>query len=129
MSESRTSSPSECQILVVDDNEQIRVAVADILEDEGYPVAHAEDGLDALEKLRTGLCPRLILLDLMMPHMDGATFRRHQAQDPSLANIPVVVVSADWRIHQVARDLGVAGALPKPFSAKALLDVVHEICP
>src|SRR5689334_6104245 len=79
-------------ILVVDDDEDILEALRDLLRDEGYDVVAARDGRTALERLRGGLRPRLILLDLMMPTMNGYEFRREQRADPALAGIPTIVV-------------------------------------
>jgi two-component system response regulator MprA len=116
-------------VLVVDDNHDIRIALSDILEDEGYGVVHAENGLEALDKLRIGSPrPCLILLDLMMPKMDGAAFRRVQSTDPTIADIPVVIVSANLTRGQTAIPLNAAGALTKPFAATDLLDIVARLC-
>ena len=116
-------------ILVVDDDEDLRHALTDVLEDEGFCVVPAENGLDALDKLRAGPSkPCVILLDLMMPKMDGATFRKIQLQDPALAAIPVVVVSANWKSAQTVQGLGVAGVLPKPFAAADLIAAVSRLC-
>lgn len=116
-------------ILVVDDNYDIRVALSDILEDEGYGVMQAENGIEALDKLRSGLPrPCVILLDLMMPKMDGAAFRGIQSKDPAIADIPVVLVSANLSGGQTAIPLNVAGVLPKPFAATDLLNMVARLC-
>jgi CheY-like chemotaxis protein len=116
-------------ILVVDDDEDLRLALSDILEAEGYGVMHAENGVDALDKLRDGHGkPHVILLDLMMPKMDGVTFRKVQLQDPAIADIPVVIVSANWKSAQTVQDLGVAGVLPKPFSTVDLITTVSRLC-
>jgi CheY-like chemotaxis protein len=116
-------------VLVVDDDEDLRQALTDILEGEGFAVVPAENGVDALDKLRTGHDrPCVILLDLMMPKMDGATFRKVQLQDPALAAIPVVIVSANWKSAQTAQDLGVADVLSKPFSATDLIATVSRLC-
>lgn len=116
-------------ILVVDDDEDLRLALTDILEGEGFGVVPAENGLDALDKLRDGQGkPCVILLDLMMPKMDGVTFRKVQLQDPALAAIPVVIVSANWKSAQTVEGLGVAGVLPKPFSATELISTVSRLC-
>jgi CheY-like chemotaxis protein len=82
------------QVLVVEDDAPIREALCAVLRDDGYAVAEAGDGQEALEFLRTHPTPRVILLDLMMPVMDGWTFLREQAADPALAGIPVVVITA-----------------------------------
>ena len=100
--------------MIVDDDAMIRSAFADALSDEGINVVTAENGLDALEKLRAGARPRLIFLDLMMPVMDGATFRLEQQKDASIAQIPVAVLSAADHLETRAAALGAQACLPKP---------------
>jgi CheY-like chemotaxis protein len=118
--------PVDCNlVMVVEDDEDIRNGVRDILEDEGYRVEPAADGRDALAKLRAGAArPSVILLDLMMPVMDGRTFRHAQMSDPALGEIPVVVLSADSSAHAKATAIRAAGLLKKPLRLEALLDVV-----
>src|SRR5438445_6065998 len=80
-------------VLIVDDDADVRDAMEFLLRSEGYRTVTAADGDDALTKLRAGLEPCLILLDLMMPWKDGFQFRREQMRDPRLSAIPVVVLS------------------------------------
>ena len=87
-------TPSGQCILLVEDDELLRGAMKMVLEWEGYRVACAGDGREALDFLRAGETPALILLDVMLPVLDGWQFRREQRRDPELAAIPVVVVSA-----------------------------------
>lgn len=108
-------------VLLVDDDEDIREALRAILEDEGFAVRVAVDGSDALASLRSGLRPDVILLDLMMPVMSGWQFRSAQRQDPALAAIPVVVLSA---VHEQPDDLSVVASLRKPIDIDRLLEVV-----
>jgi CheY-like chemotaxis protein len=114
------------KILVVEDNDDVREMMAITLQLEGYKVTTAVNGHEALEKLRSGLKPGLILLDLMMPGMDGWEFRRALQREPSMRDISVVVISA------ATGDLlsrAVADAyLPKPIDMDQLLDVVSELC-
>lgn len=118
---------SAITVLVVDDDEDIRFAMSDTLEAEGYRVLLAEDGLDALAKLRAGgERPHLILLDLMMPNMDGCGFCAAKQQDPQLSAIPVVIVSADARVSQKAAELGVAGCLAKPVRIAELVATIER---
>jgi CheY-like chemotaxis protein len=108
-------------ILVVDDERDIREAIAELLEEEGYDVEAAGDGAEALDKARA--ChPVVVLLDLMMPVMNGWEFRARQRGDPELASIPVIVVSA---LGKVA-DVEAAAYLQKPFELDALLDAVKR---
>jgi len=121
------ASKGEVTVLVVDDDEDIRLAMSDTLEAEGYAVLLAENGLDALAKLRaSSALPNLILLDLMMPKMDGWGFCAAQRQDAALAPIPVVIVSADSRVTQKAAELGVAGSLAKPVRVADLVAAIER---
>src|SRR6476646_6367807 len=78
-------------ILIVDDDKDVRSALAELLEGEGYAVAGAHNGHEALQLMRAGLHPAVILLDLMMPVMDGWDFRSEQQRDPAFAGVPVVI--------------------------------------
>ena len=113
-------------ILVVDDDLDVREALVEALRDVGYPVAGATDGADALAQLQAGLRPSLVLLDWMMPHMDGAAFRAAQLADEALAAIPVVVVTADPRAEERRDELGVADVLRKPVRLGELLERVER---
>src|SRR5439155_12456386 len=84
--------PNRC-VLVVEDDTDGRETLAELLEAEGYPVARAANGRQALDYLQRAGPPGLILLDLLMPVMDGYQFRQRQRQDPVLASIPIAVVS------------------------------------
>lgn len=109
-------------VLVVDDDPDILDAVCDILEGEGYRVARARHGLEALDRVREER-PALILLDLMMPVMDGMSFA-HTLRERRLADdVPIIVISADGN-PQKAASLGARGFLAKPFDIQALLDHV-----
>jgi CheY-like chemotaxis protein len=116
-------------ILVVEDDFDIREALTQILEDEGYEVRGASNGCEALEIATSGPAPRLILLDLMMPVMNGWQFRSEQLKDPRLAAVPVLVISADPDLQPKAAALGVAGLLKKPISLDDLLSAVKVHCP
>ncbi len=113
-------------ILVVEDDTATRDALALILGAEGFNVVGAANGQEALGALRTSARPDLILLDLMMPIMDGWQFRREQAQDPSLSAIPVVVLSADGNVRQKAASLHADGYLQKPVDVENLLEVIQR---
>ena len=101
-------------VLIVDDDPVARKALALVFEHQGYPVVQAANGQEALKRLRDGPPPGLILLDLMMPIMDGWEFLQRQKQDPALAGIPVVIISAADTNHAHAIALGVADELRKP---------------
>lgn len=119
-----------CTILVVDDDPDIRDIVADILCDEGYRALGAENGRHALRMLREeGLRPQLILLDMMMPELDGWGFRAEQQRDAELARIPVVVFTAHELPGQTAAQMQAAGFLKKPIRLAQLLDAVKRVCP
>jgi CheY-like chemotaxis protein len=116
-------------ILVVEDDHAIREVVTEILEYEGFVVTSASNGADALERLAgPGERPGLILLDLMMPVMDGWAFRQAQAGRPELASIPVVVFSAIAGQDARADNLSAAAVLAKPFELQRLLDAVELHC-
>src|SRR5205823_5747425 len=102
------------KVLVVEDDPTTRDAMKMILEFGGFRVAEAANGREALDQLRSAPPPCLILLDLMMPVMDGRQFREEQRKAPELASIPVVVVSADTDLPDQARTLGAVGYLQKP---------------
>ncbi len=115
-------------ILVVDDDEDIRDALTDVLADAGYAVRAAAGGVEALELLADGELPALILLDLTMPGMDGASFRAAQVADPRTATVPVLIVSAAASAPGEARRLGACGCLQKPMKSDALLREVASRC-
>ena len=116
-------------VLVVDDDRDIRDVLTDALEAEGYEVVTAADGQEALNWLRSGVeRPCIILLDLMMPKMDGIQFRTELLNDAVLTHIPVVVLSADPSAIVAARSLNFAGSLRKPVPLEALLAAVHAHC-
>ncbi len=116
-------------VLVVEDDEALADAIASTLEEEGVRVTVAQNGLAALQALRGGFRPCLILLDITMPVMNGFEFRREQLRDVSLAGIPVVVCTADGRLAEKALTLGAAAFLNKPLTAAAILRAVRDYCP
>ena len=112
-------------IMVVEDDADISDVIAAILDDHGYAVTVAANGQEALDKLRSAAAlPRLILLDLMMPVMDGWQFRAMQKTEPTLAHVPIVLLSADVDVRGAAAQLGALAWLKKPVDLKALLKVV-----
>jgi CheY-like chemotaxis protein len=121
-------SESRGEILIVEDDTDLRQALTQILADEGYRVDGAEHGLSALEQLRDGRRPCLILLDLTMPVMNGWQFRDEQRQDPSLAAIPVVVISAGANLSEQIGPLGIQDYIRKPIQLGQLLATVQRYC-
>lgn len=117
------SPPREINVLVVEDDEDIRDVLVEVLEDEHYTVRAARNGAEALDALRSAR-PALILLDLTMPVMNGEEFRTRQLADPALASIPTVVMTAADRIQERTASMGVVGALPKPIKLEDLLAAV-----
>ncbi|MBC7543313.1 MAG: response regulator [Candidatus Sericytochromatia bacterium] len=116
------------QILIVDDDPAIREILAELLAEEGYAVATAKHGQDALQKLHDDSRYCLILLDLMMPVMDGWASRRRQRLDPVLTDIPVIVFSGADNLAQQAAELAIDDFLEKPVDAEQLLAVISRLC-
>jgi CheY-like chemotaxis protein len=115
-------------VLVVEDDEATRDAFTLLLGCEGYRVRTASNGLLALEQLRAGDRPCLILLDLMMPVMDGFQLCARLKEDGALGSIPVIVCSAIGEARSRAGLLGAADYLDKPIDPDALLSVVRRHC-
>jgi CheY-like chemotaxis protein len=117
-------------VMLVEDDFAIRETVTDVLESEGFRVTCAANGAEALERLgRAAAPPDLILLDLMMPVMDGWEFREAQQRDPRLAAIPVVVLSAGAGMEGRLAGLSPDAFLPKPFELDHLLEAVKRHAP
>jgi CheY-like chemotaxis protein len=117
---SKVASVDKRIVMVVEDDHLIRQVIAEALEEEGFEVVEAANGKEALEALKQ-VHPSLILLDLMMPVMDGWEFRRAQLADPSIADVPVVVLSA-LKDHTVEAER----SFTKPFDLEDLLDTVWD---
>jgi CheY-like chemotaxis protein len=114
----------QAMILIVDDDADVRETLCEVLQDEGYSVATARNGLEALDALRQAEHVCLVLLDLMMPVMSGHEFLQRQNAEPKLAGIPVVVMSAVWD-----DDGGtIAAFLRKPIPLQALLSCAEQYC-
>jgi CheY-like chemotaxis protein len=112
-------------VLVVDDDPDILDAICEILEAEDYRVQRARNGAEALERVNAER-PHLVLLDLMMPVMDGLTFARLLRDRRLEPEVPIVVISADGN-PQKAASVGARGFLAKPFDIEALLSHVAQI--
>jgi CheY-like chemotaxis protein len=118
-------SERERRILVVDDDVSIRGFLAEALQDEGYEVQTAGNGQEALAALAHWR-PDLILLDLMMPVMDGWAFRAKQRLLPDVADVPVIVLSATRDLPAKAEQLEPAYLFSKPFDLDALLTTIEQ---
>jgi len=117
------------RVLLVDDDASSVEALSELLKLAGHDVVCADNGLQALEKLheRNQYC--VILLDLMMPVMNGYEFREEQLKDPSIAKIPVIIITADGRAREKAALLGSDCYFQKPLSPSALLRAIRDFCP
>lgn len=114
-------------ILVVEDDRDIRDVLAEILTEEGYRVLVAEDGAEGLQRLRDGPAPDLILLDLMMPRMDGYQFREEQLRHPAWARIPLVLLTAGVETSDKIAALGAMDVVRKPVKIEFLLDLIGTV--
>jgi CheY-like chemotaxis protein len=117
-------------ILVVDDEPDVRETLCETLEYEGYVAVQAANGRDALEYLRQNPAPCLVLLDLMMPVMNGYDFLEAIRNEPRLLPVSILIVSAAAReqIDAAAKSSGAVGVLAKPLQLKALLTAVEQYC-
>jgi two-component system, chemotaxis family, chemotaxis protein CheY len=111
------------RILVVEDDLDLGETVCEILKMSGYRASHATDGLVALQMLGKGVLHDLILLDLMMPRMDGWAFRQAQLRDKKLKDIPVVVLSA---MGEIAQPIEADDLLRKPVAPETLLATIEK---
>ena len=115
-----------CPVLIVEDDADLRDMMAQLLTIEGFGATTVSNGQQALDYLRDHASPKLILLDLMMPVMDGWEFRREQRRDPTIAKVPVVVLSALDKTRAV--DLRADAFLKKPLDFDRLLSLVRDYC-
>jgi len=116
-------------ILIVDDDFAIRDSLSQLLEGEGFLVTTVSDGQEALDLLlRSSEQPCLILLDLMMPGVNGWEFRRRQQENPTLASIPVAIISANRNLKAQASTLEAHGYIDKPIDTEALFEIVGRYC-
>jgi len=120
-------------VLIVEDDADTRGMLAALLATEGFHTVAAEDGLEALHLLRTVRhrapeVPCLVLLDLKMPRLSGTEFRRAQLGDPTVASVPVAVMSGATDAEQGAKALGAVATVTKPIDFDLLLDVVRRYC-
>jgi CheY-like chemotaxis protein len=118
------TSPGATRLMVIDDDDDLRSALAFIMTSQGYEVAAFGDARQALKHLERGPKPFLILLDLMMAGMSGWEFRAAQLANPRLAPIPVVVLTAASTLDDAACKLSDLEVVEKPFALDLLLQVV-----
>jgi chemosensory pili system protein ChpA (sensor histidine kinase/response regulator) len=116
---------NKATILVIDDDADIRELIKILLESDGYEVNIASDGVEALEQLRSGPLPGLIILDLMMPRIDGEEFMK-QVRQPRYGHIPVVVMSGYNAAQKQARELDADSCLMKPIEVEELFKTVKQ---
>ncbi len=116
-------------ILVVDDNPDLRDGLRVVLVQEGYTVETASNGRDALARLYAGLKPCLIIMDLMMPVMNGFEFREAQLADPGLADIPLIAYSGVTDPRETAQQLRAVAYVHKPAEIEQLAALVRQFCP
>ncbi len=121
MPDPRPSRP----VLLIDDNEDVRVSMKTLLELDGYQVIAAAEGEEALTRLRSGLDPCVILLDMLMPGKDGLQFRAEQLADPEFCTIPTIAYSANPGLESKAVLLGLP-FIKKPDLPGSVLDVVER---
>lgn len=114
-------------ILIVEDDRDIRDVLAEILAEEGYQVLAAEDGAEGLRRLAEGPTPDLILLDLMMPRMDGYQFREEQRKNPEWSPIPLVLLTAGVETSDKITALGALDVVRKPVKIDFLLDLIDGV--
>jgi CheY-like chemotaxis protein len=120
-------------VLIVEDDAATREMLARLLATQGFHAVAAEDGLEALHLLRTVKhraphIPCLVLLDLRMPRLGGSEFRRAQLGDPTVAGVPVALMSGAADLEQRARALGAVATVSKPIDFNELLMVVRRYC-
>ena len=125
-SDRMTRPDTFCPVLIVEDDADLREMMAQLLTLEGFDAATVSNGREALEYLHEASTPNVILLDLMMPVMDGWEFRRRQQADPALAPVPVIVLSALDQAR--ASNLKAEAFLKKPLDFDRLLSLVRAYC-
>jgi CheY-like chemotaxis protein len=113
-------------VLVVDDDEAVRNFIASLLSEEGYRVRSAGDAYQAMDHVSLEQ-PGLLLLDLMMPGVSGTEFLARLRRDERGQDLPVILVSAHPRLREIAQDLHVEAAIPKPFDITSLLHHVSQV--
>lgn len=117
------------QVFVVEDDDDIRDSLELILESQGWSTAAARDGQEALERIHAGLSPKLVLLDLRMPRLNGEEFLAAARHDPDLEGVPIIILSGDADGAGRAASLGATDFLAKPIELADLLATVARYAP
>lgn len=115
-------------VLLVEDDDDMRESLHALLERKGFRVTSVANGLEALEYLRANERPGIILLDLMMPVMDGWELRRELAKDPALDSIPIALLSGVVYLTNEAKTLGAIACLTKPVDLSKLYEICRQYC-
>jgi CheY-like chemotaxis protein len=113
-------------VLVIDDDAEIRQALTEILEDENYSVSAASNGKEAIDMVSRGPCPDVILLDVMMPVMDGWHFLSARLAHPRLVEVPIIIISAGIEAEREAKKVGVFEVAKKPLHVDDLIRRIED---
>jgi two-component system chemotaxis response regulator CheY len=122
------TAESRQRVLVVDDEPMLREIVAESLRDAGYSVESAAHGVEALELMRRRP-PHAVVLDLMMPRLDGTGFVELMRRNPRLASVPILLVTAAYGAAEAAERLGARACITKPFELDRLIEAVRDLMP
>ena len=116
-------------VLVIEDDPDTKDAICGLLEYSGYSAMGVSNGREAIDFLKTHSAPSVIVLDLMMPVMNGWEFRDLQAADEGLSKIPVVVISASGVPSHLVHSKGTIDYIPKPFDPDRLMEAIERVSP
>ncbi len=114
------------KILLVEDDLSIRELLVEIFENEGYQVSSSLNGLEGIKSLQTET-PDLIVMDIMMPVMDGYAFRKEMLADPKSSSIPLLALSAQTQSIEKLADYGITNFIKKPLELDELLEAVRNL--
>ena len=122
-------APKGPPVLVVDDDPESRAAIGDLLAANGYHVEFASNGITAMEQVRAGFLPQLLIVDINMPGMDGVELCRTLHRSDTRGSLPVILISGEQNLEEAARQVGAVDWLRKPFRGDMLLESVHRHVP
>jgi signal transduction histidine kinase/ActR/RegA family two-component response regulator len=122
-------APKGPPVLVVDDDPESRAAIGDLLAENGYHVAFASNGITAMEQVRAGFLPQLLIVDINMPGMDGVELCRTLHRSDMRGSLPVILISGETNLEEAAASIGAVDWLRKPFRGEMLLERVHRHVP